>query len=128
MANYYGNRSAIVLECPHCHKQGDHHTRKTEQQLYTFRGFAENAVKFRCGDGEHDVGYRVRVKDCKHCGEEFRTVEFPEPCLSAILAALDEASVDAHKARQQLYLQNEAVTKIKEALQTLEPGQSDRDT
>jgi hypothetical protein len=118
MANYFGNRSAIILECPHCKKQGDHHTRITEPLLYSFQDVAEFAVKSRLG---HNFGYRVRIKDCKHCGKEFRTVEMPAPCLDAIIGALEEALVTNHKDSRRLRRLEQAITKIQEALVPLNP-------
>lgn len=112
------NRSAIILECPHCKKQGDHHTRITEQSLYSFPGSAESAVRSRLG---HDFGYRVRIKDCKHCGEEFRTVEMPAPCLEAIIIALNETSDAVQKDSRRLRRLEHAIIKIREALVPLSP-------
>lgn len=121
MANYFGNRSAIILECPHCKKQGDHHTRITQQPLYSFSGCAESAVKSRLG---HDFGYRIRIKDCTHCGKEFRTVEMPAPCLDAIIIALNDASETTQKDRRRLRNLERAIAKITEALAPLAPDKT----
>jgi hypothetical protein len=62
-----------------------------------------------------NLGYRIRIKDCRHCGLEFRTAEIPAKALEAMAAAIEEAQLHFGKARHY----ERALKKLRNALRGL---------
>ena len=89
-------QSALIITCPLCGTVRDHDVKKTLPRVRDLPVFEAAVARRRSGQ---TAGYRIRVRCCVDCGQDFETAEMPKETLDAFLSEFAELR-DARRKTQ----------------------------